>query len=125
MADKIGIHWFRLDLRLNDNPSLIHLNKEVDKIIPVFIYDDNIELGQASKCWLEKSLRSLNSQLNNLNSKLYIFRGQPEKIIDKILQNKSITHVYWNRLYDEDSINRDRNIKSSLLNLIGLFGLLF
>ena len=37
MADKIGIHWFRLDLRLNDNPSLIHLTKEVDKIIPVYI----------------------------------------------------------------------------------------
>jgi deoxyribodipyrimidine photo-lyase len=52
MADKIGIHWFRLDLRLNDNPSLIYLNKEVDKIIPVFIYDENTALGQASKCWL-------------------------------------------------------------------------
>ena len=49
MVDKIGIHWFRLDLRLNDNPSLIHLTKEVDKIIPVYIYEDNIELGQASK----------------------------------------------------------------------------
>ena len=28
MADKIGIHWFRLDLRLNDNPSLSYLNKD-------------------------------------------------------------------------------------------------
>ena len=52
MADKIGIHWFRLDLRLNDNPSLIHLNKQVDKIIPVYIYHENTALGQASKCWL-------------------------------------------------------------------------
>ena len=59
MVDKKGIHWFRLDLRLNDNPSLIHLTKEVDKIIPVYIYEENIELGQASKCWLEKSLESL------------------------------------------------------------------
>ena len=50
MDDKIGIHWFRLDLRINDNPSLIYLNKEVDKIIPVYIYDETIELSQASKC---------------------------------------------------------------------------
>ena len=42
MVDKIGIHWFRLDLRLNDNPSLIYLNKQVDKIIPLFVYDENI-----------------------------------------------------------------------------------
>ena len=45
MADKIGIHWFRLDIRLNDNPSLIHLNKHVDKIIPVYIYEEKIEQG--------------------------------------------------------------------------------
>ena len=56
MTDKIGIHWFRLDLRLNDNPSLNQLSKEVDKIIPIYIYEESIKIGQASKCWLEKSL---------------------------------------------------------------------
>ena len=85
MADKIGIHWFRLDLRLNDNPSLIYLNKEVDKIIPVFIYDENTALGQASKCWLEKSLEILHNELCRLDSKLYIFKGDPKKIINKII----------------------------------------
>jgi len=63
MTDKIGIHWFRLDLRLNDNPSLNQLSKEVDKILPIYIYEENIELGQASKCWLEKSLEILNNEL--------------------------------------------------------------
>ena len=74
MTDQIGIHWFRLDLRLNDNPSLIHLNKQVDKIIPVYIYEEKIELGHASKCWLEKSLEILNNELRRLDSKLYIFK---------------------------------------------------
>ena len=114
MADNIGVHWFRLDLRLADNPSIENLSKNVASIMPIYIYDENQNIGQASKCWLEKSLKSLNSQLNKLNSRLYIFRGHPEKIINKILQNKNITHVYWNRLYDEDSISRDKNIKSSL-----------
>ena len=84
MAYKIGIHWFRLDLRLNNNPSLIQLTKEVDKIIPVYIYEENIELGQASKCWLEKSLESLHNELCRLDSKLYIFKGDPKKIFNKI-----------------------------------------
>lgn len=114
MADNIGVHWFRLDLRLSDNPSIENLSKNVASIMPIYIYDENQNIGQASKCWLEKSLKSLNSKLNKLNSRLYIFRGHPEKIINKILQNKNITHVYWNRLYDEDSISRDKNIKSSL-----------
>ena len=33
MADNIGIHWFRLDLRLNDNPSIENLSKNVNSII--------------------------------------------------------------------------------------------
>ena len=115
MTDSIGVHWFRLDLRLNDNPSIEKLSKDVDSIMPIYIHDESKNIGRASKCWLEKSLKSLDSQLKKLNSKLYIFRGNPETIINKILQNKSITHFYWNRIYDEDSINRDRNIKSSLL----------
>ena len=48
MTYKIGIHWFRQDLRLNDNPSLEELSKEVDKIIPIYIYDEKTEIGEAS-----------------------------------------------------------------------------
>ena len=100
MADKIGIHWFRLDLRLSDNPSLFQLTKEVDKIIPVYIYEENIELGQASMCWLEKSLEFLHNKLSKLDSKLYIFKGDPKKIINKIILENNISSVTWNRLYD-------------------------
>ena len=58
MSDKIGIHWFRLDLRLNDNPSLeFSLSKEVDKILPIYIYDENIEIGQASNVLVRKIIR--------------------------------------------------------------------
>ena len=82
MTDRIGIHWFRLDLRLNDNPGLYELSREVDKIIPIYIYEENIEIGRASKCWLEKSLEILNNELFRLNSQLYIFKGNPKKIIN-------------------------------------------
>jgi len=42
MTDRIGIHWFKLDLRLNDNPSLDQLLNEVEIVIPIYIYDKNI-----------------------------------------------------------------------------------
>ena len=94
MADNIGVHWFRLDLRLADNPSIENLSKNVASIMPIYIHDENQNIGQASKCWLEKSLKSLNSQLNKLNSRLYIFKGNPEKIINKILQNKHLSLIH-------------------------------
>ena len=91
MADKIGIHWFRLDLRLNDNPSLIYLNKEVDKIIPIFIYDENTELGQASKCWLEKSLEILHNELcKNLIVNFIFSKG---------IQKKLLIKLFWKTIY--------------------------
>ncbi len=114
MTDRIGIHWFRLDLRLNDNPALYELSKEVDKIIPIYIYEENIEIGHASKCWLEKSLECLDNELAKLDSKLYVFKGNSKKIIDRIIEDKNISHFSWNRLYDKYSIIRDKEIKSSL-----------
>ncbi len=79
MMDRVGIHWFRLDLRLNDNPALYQLSKEVDTIIPIYIYEENIQIREASKCWLEKSLESLDNELSKLDSKLYVFKGDPKK----------------------------------------------
>ncbi len=114
MMDRIGIHWFRLDLRLNDNPALYKLSKEVDTIIPIYIYEENIEIGKASKCWLEKSLESLDNELSKFDSKLYVFKGNPKKIIHKIIEDKKILCFTWNRLYDKHSIRRDKEIKSFL-----------
>ncbi len=116
MKNITGIHWFRLDLRLNDNPSIEALSKNVTSILPIYIYDESQDIGQASKCWLEKSLISLNDQLKKFNSRLYVFTGNPKKIINKIIQNENISHVYWNRLYDDKSIKHDKDLKSFLIN---------
>ena len=47
MADNIGVHWFRLDLRLADNPSIENLSKNVASIMPIYIHDENQNIGQA------------------------------------------------------------------------------
>ena len=61
------ILWFRKDLRLDDNPALIEAAKH-KKIIPLFIFDRNLEeynkIGEASHWWLEKSLISLSENDN-------------------------------------------------------------
>ena len=58
-----GLKRFRLD----DNPALIEAAKH-KKIIPIFIFDRNLEeynkIGEASHWWLEKSLISLSKDLN-------------------------------------------------------------
>ena len=45
MTLKLGIHWFRQDLRLSQNPSLEALSSKVDQIIPIYILDPKQRIG--------------------------------------------------------------------------------
>lgn len=42
MEKRIGILWFRLDLRLHDNEALHDALNHCDEIIPVYIFDERI-----------------------------------------------------------------------------------
>ena len=114
MTLKLGIHWFRQDLRLSHNPSLIALSKKVDKIIPIYIVDPNQRIGSVSKWWLEQSLKNLSDKIEKKNGKINIFKGNPFDIISSLTSDKNIQYFYWNRLYDPYSIKRDKQIKSFL-----------
>ena len=40
---KNGLHWFRNTLRIHDNPALVSCLNEVERFIPIFIFDDKTE----------------------------------------------------------------------------------
>ena len=67
--DKVSIHWFRRDLRLDDNPSL-QFAAQNGSVTPIFILDTvnntqkEFNLGEASAWWLHHSLKSLNEPLD-------------------------------------------------------------
>ena len=44
---KTGVHWFRHGLRLHDNPALFACQDEVERFVPIFIFD-----GKSSGCYL-------------------------------------------------------------------------
>jgi len=105
------IMWFRNDLRISDNPALIHAIK-IGNVMPIFIYDEEIHLhkkiGEASKWWLHYSLESLN---HSLGGKLNFYQGQPIKILQKLHDKFQFTHIFWNRRYEPHNINLDSEIK--------------
>ena len=70
MTVTYGIHWFRQDLRLQENPSILSLSNKVDQIIPIYIFDLNQRIGSTSKLWLEESLISLSHSIKKHNGKL-------------------------------------------------------
>jgi deoxyribodipyrimidine photo-lyase len=105
------ILWFRQDLRLADNPSLDWAVKSLRPIIPIYVLDANISIGEASKWWLHNSLEELNKSLDD---KLNFFIGNPEEIIAQIIREINVSEIVWNRCYEPDTIKRDAEIKVSL-----------
>lgn len=111
-----AIVWFRQDLRLTENPAFIHACNEHDTIIPLYIYDKkNSILGGAQQWWLHHSLLALESTLKKNNLSLILRQGNPASILLDIMQQFSVTAIYWNRCYEPQLIARDKHIKSMLL----------
>ncbi|MFO1488111.1 MAG: deoxyribodipyrimidine photo-lyase [Verrucomicrobiota bacterium] len=109
--------WFRIDLRLSDNPALMAAVKR-GVVVPVFIHAPDEESpwapGGASNWWLHQSLRSLDAALRSLGSKLIIRPGPTLETLLTLARETSATAVFWNRRYEPVITARDTQIKSSL-----------
>ena len=73
--------WFRIDLRLADNPALTRALETGRPVLPVYIHDEGSAIrraGAASDWWLDKSLRALGADLAGRGAPLVLRRGDSE-----------------------------------------------
>lgn len=111
----LSIHWFRRDLRLEDNASLYHALRSGLKVQPVFIFDKNI-LSQldnnedARVNFIYQNLVRLNSQLGEYGSSLKVYYGKPLEIWNQIIQELKPSKVFANHDYEPLAIKRDHDI---------------
>lgn len=119
MTKPLTIVWFRQDLRIGDQPAL---RRAVDRgvVVPVYIWAPEEEgdwpLGGASRWWLNHSLASLDEQLRERGARLIIRRGPTQQALDELIEETGATAVYWNRRYEPAAIERDKQVKATLLS---------
>ncbi len=110
--------WFRLDLRVTDNPALLAVLGQGGPVIPVFIWSPDEEgqwqPGAASRWWLHQSLTQLDALLRERGSRLIVRRGPTLETIRELLVESGAVGVYWNRRYEPAVIDRDRRVKAAL-----------
>ncbi len=107
---KTSIVWFKTDLRLHDNETLIKEISQSDEIIPVYCFDDAHfattdfgfkKTGNFRAQFLLESLADLDRNLRAKGSGLLIVKGKPEVEIPKIVQHFRATKVFakkeWRR----------------------------
>ena len=108
------LHWFRNDLRVQDNPGLT-VAAARGEVLPVFIVDsdqpESSKPGAASNAWLHRSLEQLNA---SLSGGLLTKKGSASALIIEICKSYQIDAVTWNRGYEPYSIKRDTALKVAL-----------
>lgn len=117
-----NIVWFRNDLRITDNPALNAALESDAKPLAVFIRTrkqwQQHAWGENKINFVEQCLDSLAGQLKTLNIQLTIlecdwFQEVPKLLLDLCPKQKT-KHVYCNREYELNELNRDKNTKAIL-----------
>jgi deoxyribodipyrimidine photo-lyase len=128
-SQKIGLFIFHRDLRIVDNTSLIELSKKVDKIIPLFIFDDRQIVSPCGRLPCEgyavitnqyksnpcvnfmiESLRELADDIKARGGILNFIKGNTIAIIKQIIESNKINVVAFTLDYTPFAKSRDNEI---------------
>ena len=96
------LHWFRNDLRLNDNPALAS-HAAADSLLCLYLMPNprpwcNLNgIGKQRDRFLRESLIELKAALNKRGQDLLVLEGSPELVIPHIVERFGITEISVSR----------------------------
>jgi deoxyribodipyrimidine photo-lyase len=115
----IAIMWHRRDLRLYDNHALAAASKSGFKILPLFIFDEDILHKLPSKKdarveFIHHELRKLAEDYSENGGTLLVKKGNPMDIFRQILEDFTVKAVFFNKDYEPYARQRDAGVKELL-----------
>ena len=117
---------FRRDLRLSDNNGLNYAMNNYENIIPLFIFtpeqvsDKNKFKSNNAIQFMIESLKELNNECKNYNSKLYIFKGDNETVLKKLFKKVKVDNVIFNMDYTKYALKRDKEISNLCEKMVSI-----
>ncbi len=126
--NKIGLVWFRNDLRVADNASLANATKECEKVIAVYCFDprqfEQSKYGNFKKTekfrtkFNIESVRELKSNLEKINISLLVYHQNPEEIIPILVTEFDIKTIYFQEEWTKDEVRVENEFKTKVDNSI-------
>ena len=112
------IHWFRSDLRAEDNRALAAACARASELVPVFVFDDALlrrHRGAHPRLgFLDACLRDLADKLDAAGTRLVVLRGPPHRSLPALARTCKASLVTWNRDYGPYAKRRDRAVRRAL-----------
>ncbi|MFN8115042.1 MAG: DASH family cryptochrome [Bacteroidia bacterium] len=121
-----SIVWFKTDLRLHDNETLIRAIEQSDEIIPVYCFDEThcqitqygfYKTGNFRAQFLLESLKDLDQSLRKIGSGLLIVKGKPENELFKIVQKYNAKKVFAKKEVAYEEKQTEERVEKELWKL--------
>jgi deoxyribodipyrimidine photo-lyase len=114
-----AIVWIRRGLREEDNTALVEASRNHDKIIPLYVVDEEYfeeaDLGYPRVKFWHDALENFKQDLEEKEGKdLAVRKGKPLEELEKIVEETEADAVYHNRDYTPYSRQRDEEIEENL-----------
>ncbi len=113
-----AIHWFRSDLRLNDNTALLAACEKASEVLPLYVLDNALltpkPKARARIRFMFQCLRDLDEQLRTRGSGLVVRRGNPREVVPLVAREAGVELVTWNRDYSAFAKRRDAAVENAL-----------
>jgi deoxyribodipyrimidine photo-lyase len=100
---KRSIVWFKTDLRLTDNETLVRAMAASDEVIPIFCLDERLlkeefmgfkRIGSFRLKFLLESIADLDASLRKLGSGLIFRIGKPDEVLPELARQYGVTKVF-------------------------------
>ena len=120
---KTTIVWFKTDLRLHDNETLMRAIEQSDEIIPIYCIDEFLfekidfgfhKMGAIRAQFLFESLQNLDRNLRELGSGLILLQGNPAIEIPKLAQKYRAQKVFAKKEVAYEELKTHEAVEAAL-----------
>ena len=122
-----SLHWFRNDLRLDDNPALSK-SLEYAQTVPVYIIDEHfwtndkwghVKTGPFRSCFLFESIIDLKNEIEKLGGSLLIRQGKPSEILPSLMEQFSCNTLVAQSEHATEEIEIENIVENAVHDIGG------
>lgn len=123
---KTALVWFKTDLRIEDNETLVKAISQSQNLLAVYCFDESHfettnygfkKTGNFRTQFLMEALEDLDSNLRKIGSGLLIVKGKPEIELAKIVQEYKVQKVFANREVAFEEKQTEKLVQDELFKL--------
>ncbi len=122
-----AIVWFRINLRLDDNESLVAAVKAAP-VVPVYVFDDRqfkgtthafgfSKVGVHRAQFIIEAIRDLRERLRAKGSDLVVRRGLPEEVLLELARETQSGWIYCNRERTPEEVRVQDKLEAGLWSI--------